>query len=553
MTQETSRLQPAFTHAMAEALRLANETSHADMKQARHDERVEFAKFLEKESVESIEQMIGHMLDTDELPEETKKMVESMLKPEHPVQIAALVAILARLAWDFAGAYLSGPMSRVQTISMRNFGDYKPAPDFAANAAARDRITRELAEAWKNDNGFTEVDLEEMIKANQQTLPVGMALDLLRREEIDEARFFTILTNNALDLDSQVDVAKLRFGPPSAADAINAVTQNQLTPEQAKAFMALNGLDPANYEWLYETNGRSPGVDWLNRLYNYELISEELYEAGLLESPIKNKYVPALKNSRFRRPPMEQTLSMLRRGVIDKETGLRYMKYLGYFPDDAEKLVEWAMKGKAEGTKDLSVANVRAMYAEGLLTKDDAAARIGKLGFDTEETTLMLEYADAVRKRQRSNMAINRVRTQYVGRKISDTQAVGALDALKVAPEIRNDLIADWTVEHEITVRHLTVAEIMRASKDDLLRPEEVQSRLLAMGYSESDTGVLMELNNVPLTGAGPLKDLTVAQIIKAVKKEVITRADAERRLVARGYDAADVKILLDSQLGEES
>lgn len=550
MTEPHNRnLQASLVDALAEALHRAEDSRLHGRAEARQAEKVDFLEFLEGESVDAIKKMLGPYLAQHELAPEMQSVVDQALDPEHPAVLALLIPVLAALGWKIADAILVGPLSRLSTTSLRNFGDYKPDPMTAASGYARGVIDSGLAEAWKDDNGFTEVNMDDLVRVVRQSIGPEAGLALLQRDDIDLSRFLEILRRNNIDDESIADYLSLRWRPPSAAEAINAATQNQLTPDQVKAIMAQNGLSPDNYDWMFETNGLSPGVELLNKLKNYGLIDEALWEQGLLESPLKNKYIEVLKQSRFRRPPMEQTLTMVRRGVITPDKGKEYLAYNGYFPEDADALIAYASAGKAESSKELSAANLRAMYAEGLLSKEDAAARISALGFDADDTALMLDYADAVRDRSRRNTSISRVRSQYVQHKITNSVASAALDRLGVQPNTRDELLHDWQIEHEVTVRHLTVSDLTKAAKMKLLNSEEVEQRLVAMGYSPADASVIMDLHGIELPKNAQLKDLTVAQILKFMAEERLTEATARTRLTNKGYADDDVTLMIDSKL----
>lgn len=542
-------LSGPLAQVLADALHARDAHTQEHGVEHRINEKLETLERLESESVDAVKEMLGGYLNDPEMPAESRELIRQLIEPDHPVQLAALVTVLGRLGWEIAGALLVGPMSRLQTLSLRNFGDYKPDPIFAADAAARHRISDELAGAWAKDNGWGEVDFSEVIDSARQTLPIPTAIALWQQGKIDTARFIDVCERTGVDGRSTEDYQRLRYVPPSAATALNAVTQNMITESHAKELLDQNGIDPANYDWLYETNGQSPGPELLNRLMNYRLIDEDLYHQGILESPIKNKYAQAMENSRFRRPPMEQTLSMVRRGAITPEKGKEYLAFNGYFPEDADALVAWATAGKTEDGKALSVAAIRGMYQEHLIDRGTAESRIQALGYDAEDTRLTLDYADTVRQHQRQNTALSGIRSQFTGWQIDTPTAIGAIDKLGVPPDMRELLIHDWQVVRDVKTRHLTVKQLTDAAKDDLLTENEVFTRIRSMGYSESDTHLIMGLAGIGTADVAPLKDLTVAQILKFTKEGRISPGDAQTRLQNRGYSVANVMLMIESAL----
>ena len=66
--------------------------------------------------------------------------------------------------------------------------------------------------------------------------------------------------------------------------------------------------------------GASPSVQETLELWNRGLIDEATVDKIVLESPIKNEYVPVLKLMRHRFPALEQTTTLMRRGIMTRST-----------------------------------------------------------------------------------------------------------------------------------------------------------------------------------------------------------------------------------------
>lgn len=552
MSEPTGRLQHGLAEALGHGLKQALDAHHHSHEEHRHDEKLAFLEILEGEAGEHIKGLLAGIHEHPDIPENEREMLGRILNPEHPAGIFTYIAVAAAIALRMGGSLLDGPMSVLHNFSMRNFGEVYPDGMEGAAAYARDRISEQQAEQLKNYSGYNNIDLETMRQFALGTISPGQAQYAWNRGLIDGAEWLQILRHNSLDELSQRVLTDMRYGPPSAAQALNAAVENQLTEDEGKEILRQNGIDPIHWDWLYRTNGASPGVEMLNKLKNYGLIDDKLWTEGILESPIKNKYVDVLKNTRFHRPPMRVTLSMLHNGVIDKPKALEYLEYLGFFPEDAEAMADAAMKQKSSGTKTLTAANLRGMYVEGILDAATVEARMTELGYSAEDAALEIQYADHVRDRQRVNIALTRIRTLYVSHKIDEATAGGYITELGVPTHRRDELLHDWKVEHDATVKHLTLSELVRAAKAGFLTPDEFYQRLVASGYSESDAHLSAQLHGIPPTGNAPLKDLTVKQISEFVKAERLSDADGLARLLKIGYTHADARLILDAAEGIE-
>jgi hypothetical protein len=66
------------------------------------------------------------------------------------------------------------------------------------------------------------------------------------------------------------------------------------------------------------------------------------------------------------------------------------------------------------------------------------------------------------------------------------------LDAIGMPATQREYLLRLWVLEESANVRTLTEAQVIKALKDQLISVEDAAGRLVAMGYSETDVSILL-------------------------------------------------------------
>jgi hypothetical protein len=111
----------------------------------------------------------------------------------------------------------------------------------------------------------------------------------------------------------------------------------------------------------------------------------------------------------------------------------------------------------------------------------------------------LLDLADHKRQQTVLNQGIRVIGSRYVSRHISRNDAGIALDKLLVPTAAKDTLMAMWDLELAASPRMLTLAEIGSLGKKGLIDPPTFHDKVIALGYSEADTGLLALFYGVTL------------------------------------------------------
>lgn len=287
-------------------------------------------------------------------------------------------------------------------------------------------------------------------------------------------------------------VKALQWDPLPLTEAADAVNQGHLSMAAATAIAAQNGLQAKDFAVIVDNAGIPPGpqeaLDWVNR----GLITEGEFRTAFLESRIKNKYIDLYLKSRTAVIPAETVGVMLRRGVITTDRAVALWVEHGYTDQDAADLAANASAAKTASTRDLTQAQVVALYADREITTDEATAMLAALGYDDTEVSWVLDLADLNRFARLSAALISKVRSQYVTRHITAETALTTLDASGINPDQRDDLMTLWNLERDVITKDLTPAQIVAAAKGGNMDPATALDRLVGQGYAPDDARILL-------------------------------------------------------------
>jgi len=322
-----------------------------------------------------------------------------------------------------------------------------------------------------------------------QELLLAWRRQIISESDVDRALIQGPLRKEWIDV-----IKSLQWNPLPVGEAADAVNQNHMSIEDALAVARENGVRDKDFNLFVANAGIPPGpqtiLDWRNR----DLITDAQALQGLYESRIKNSWVPTYLASRHETMPPETVRLMFSRGAITPEDALRRLQARGYSPDDASIILDGATAEKTAVERDLTVANIRELYADRALSTVEATALLTELGYSPDESGWILLIADMQRIRRFSSAIMTRVRSGYVSGQLDANRAIAALDAAGIPSEQRDDAMALWDIERTTVTRGLTLAQLQSAYKKGFLERDAFRERVFGMGYSSEDTDILVGL-----------------------------------------------------------
>lgn len=374
--------------------------------------------------------------------------------------------------------------------------------DDLAPAALADMVVRGILseadaaqKAWHS--GLDAEDFALLVHDTGEAPALQTLLEGYRRGLIDDPTLEHGIRTGRLRNEWIPFAKKLRYEPPGAADAIRAAVQNQLPHDEAKAKAAEAGLDPANFDWLFNTAGEPISIGQALSLWNRGVMTEAQASQVVRESRVKTKYVAQVLELRRHILPERTVVAMYRAGSLDAAGATRRLRDVGVDADDIKALLAEASHHKTAHVRNLTEAQLVELYTDGALTTAELVAALVDLGYDHHEADQLVTLADLRRARRLTQAVVSVVRSRYVARHIEDTAAVTALDAAGVTSNERDQLLALWGLERDTTTRLPTVAELTKAYKLQVIDAQQWGTRLVGLGYNETDLPIMAAAHGI--------------------------------------------------------
>ncbi|MGH9436816.1 MAG: hypothetical protein ACRD22_02735 [Terriglobia bacterium] len=367
------------------------------------------------------------------------------------------------------------------------------SPADAALAVLRGNMSQDAAVQNAHDWGINETDFEIIVGNTGEPLGLEQLLEAYRRGFIDQATLRKGILQSRVRDEWIPTAEKLRYSPMTVSDAVNAVVQNHMTMAEGEQIAQENGLQPGQFTTLYETAGEPLSRGEMYQLYNRGKVSETEVKQAERESRLKNKYNDVAFDLHERLLEPRMLSSAVQYGVISEQEAIKQATDYGYSADLAKVLIGEGAARKLQTYKARVVAAMESLYEDNAITEDDASRTIMSLGFTAPEAKFILEAADVRRTTKTVSQTISAIRGKYLARHITDKEAMSLLSALGVPTPQRDYLLANWAIEWQAYTKQLTEAQIIKAVKLQLIKPEDALQRLIYMGYSGDDAVLLIE------------------------------------------------------------
>lgn len=367
------------------------------------------------------------------------------------------------------------------------------SPADAALGLLRGDIDRDTALGIAADWGLTESSFDILLNNTGEPPGTMQLLEAFRRHIIDEPTLVKGILQSRVR-NEWVDTLKaLRYEPMSVADAVNAYVQNHMDAGTMTSIADQNGLLPGMIDILAQTAGEPLSRTEMEQLYNRGLATSDDVKQALRESRLKNKYTDQALALHVRLLEPRMLSSAVQAGALTHEQAIARAMDYGFSKDDAAILVDEGSKRKLQTYHDRVVSAIESLYEENAISKADAESVIKDNGYDQMEAELILKTAEYRRESKIVTSVVSAIRSKFIGHHIELKQASASLDAIGIPAAQRDYLLGLWSIEQAANIKLLTEAQIIKAAKLNLLKPEQALKRLEQLGYLTDDAVLLLE------------------------------------------------------------
>lgn len=428
--------------------------------------------------------------------------------------------------WSVLGnvvnALLAPEMNELQQLSFKILSNEPLSPADAASAVVRNFLTPDEAAGEASLSGVDADRLAILTHLAGDAPAPGDLATALRRKIIPESGAGADSTS----FDQGIAEGRLadKWAPlikalseqwPTPDDALNALLVGYLQPADAKALYEQLGGNPDYFDMLYFIHGTAPTPTELLQLWNRGIIPEDSgdpnkpgYTQGFLQGPWRNEWLEPYKALREYVPPPRTVVAMFKEGSYTRAEAAAVLAKSGLSTDSIAHYLDSASHQKTAAAKELTEAQLVAMYEGHLISRGEVETLLEALRYDAHDAAMILDLADLRTTIASVNSAVSHVRSLYTAHKISKGAAAGVLAALQVPADQVTRLMGVWDLQAAVNVKQLTEAQVADAFALGILTQDAAERELVALGYTPLDAWTLLSIKHkAPLPGkpaAGP-------------------------------------------------
>lgn len=453
----------------------------------------------ETELAGGLTDIFGWLLEVPDKPPALEAFLDRVTKPGH--QTDFFYTLIGAVSFGLMAVFQAGEPWVVELVQRmwRANPEKAHSAETAASMARRRIIDRDTATHEARSNGVSPERFAQLYDLARTVPPVGETLTALNRGLLDHDQAKDALRTLGM-ADTDIDwLLELRLAYPGAADLVRFAIREVFSPEIAGRYGAYEDL-PQDFLDNAERSGLGREFATWYWAAHWDLPSytqgAEMLHRGVIDQPTFSQLLRALDVQPYWRDKLEaisyhpftriDIRRMYRMGFIDREEVYRAHRDIGYDHDKATKLTEFTVGEKLETERDLTKAEVIALFERHALTEAKARDFIRDLGYTDDEVSLILTLSRVRRDRAKMERSATVVRSRFVAYRIDEPEASAAMDRLGFSAEERNELIRLWRNERELNEPDLTRTDLVRFAKKGILDFDTFVAEMKAKGYNDT-------------------------------------------------------------------
>lgn len=343
---------------------------------------------------------------------------------------------------------------------------------------------------------------------------------------------FEMLHRKAIDAETLQTLLRALDVMPFWREPLTKIAFNPLTRVDLRRMHALGLLTEGELQLRYEDLGFSPA--------NAALMVEFTIAFNTQPDAEKEKIPNAFTRS--------QIVQFFRRGLFTEQMAVDSLVAIGWLPEGAQTIIDNEIIAEDTRDRDRRVRVIERRFVKGLIDRGDVFEQLDSIEVPEKERSELVAEMEAKRDEAvdlPSRSELDRfLRNQMITRE----EYMKGLEDDGI-PEPWRTRFADLVElelepgELAIEERLLTPSQIIRFLKRGIITADETLIRLRNRGFSDPDAS-LMIADAIDELPEDP-RDFTRSLILALFKRERITEADATERLLALGFSAEDTSILI--------
>lgn len=321
-------------------------------------------------------------------------------------------------------------------------------------------------------------------------------------------------------------------------------------PAEAADWAAKQGLSADWFKRYWRAHWELPSVgQGYEMLHRGQLTIEELRElmrAQDIMPGYRDKLI-AISYSPFTRVDVRRMYSQ---GVLNREDVKRAYLDLGYNLDKAEKMTEFTIRYEMSTERDLTKADLVDGFGRGVLARAEALDDLLELGYSEDEAEYYLDKQVAKQAQAKIEAYASRYKKLYVKGLVDDAAVRAALSPVGATDAQITEYLDLWALDRQLALdttvtdvqRDLSKADILSGYSTGLISPDEARGLLTALGYDPDEVEYYLSAQD--LKTAKKTKELSLATWRSLYTSGQQGRTETTAGLAKLGFAEPEISLL---------
>ena len=329
--------------------------------------------------------------------------------------------------------------------------------------------------------------------------------DPTRREELltelPGGEYYSRLNKNGYSNEIGDDYWAAHWVLPSVGQLNEMLHRRKIDDATWDRFVKYNDFDPTVRPWLKEISYNPYTRVDIRRMWDLGMVSRQEVKDNYLDLGYDEDHAEKMTVWTLAYVLSVELRAKYSKGWVTEEDIRTQLLETGMNPDRVEAFIQKIVKAEEEARtgseRDLTKTDITRSVKKGLITKDDGVERLQDLGYSEDEAVFIID----------------------------------AILADQISEEIEKD-------------RELSKSDILEGVSVGVIPWDDGKTMLINLGYSEEEADYILEIRVPPAQTRRIIKerDLTKAEIVKGVKKELLTFDDGVAMLIDLGYNQAEAE-----------
>jgi hypothetical protein len=374
------------------------------------------------------------------------------------------------------------------------------APADLAAMRQRGYIDADYHHAEAGRQGITPERADLMFENSGLPPGYGELAQMLHRGIITRAEFVQAIREANTKVKYTDEMLALTEPILSAIQAATLRLKGWITAAESYEIGALSGYSHDQMDSLFLMQGRPMSPVQMYNAWAREApgpqggtFDKADFLRAVKQSDIRPEYGETLWAIRWAYPSLFQLRRLAEDRTLDRSELLDILHKERYQPALAEKIVDGWLAGSGTTSKGLTASDLATEYEARWLTRPQYVAGLKELGYSQANAEAKATAEDARRTRLTRDRRIDLIGRRYIAHGIGRDRALTELAAAEVPARVRDTLLPEWDAMRAITPDALTAAQIKRAFKKGLMSRADAIERLEAKNYEENDANIYLD------------------------------------------------------------